>query len=155
MGYKIHVNGKQVWESDGSERLISTIHAATPRGDVATIRVPPEEQDLYLQVEYLAIENRPLDLVEKIKYSDIDATVEKMAEEFGGPQVGEGNPLVDTDDPMNDPYAPSEAQIARGEAVAAATGEDGKVDPEKLAEIEAGTFGNDDDTSDDGVGLTL
>lgn len=143
MGYKIHVNGEKVWESDGSERLISTILVASPRGDVATVRVPPEEQDLYLQVEYLAIENRPLDLVERIKYSEIDATIEKMAEEFGGPKPGEGNPLVDVNDPANDPWKPSDAAIERGEAVAAAQDEDGKVSDEDLASIDQ------EQTSDD------
>lgn len=115
MGFKIILNGETVWESDGSERLINEISVDTPRGQAALIRVPPEEKELYLTVNYRTLVNQPLDLVDAVRRDHGSAMVQDLEEKFGGPKAEEGNPLVDPNDPANDPYAPSDEQIEAGE----------------------------------------
>lgn len=79
MGFKVNVNGKTVFETEGLVELVDTVTLSTVKGDAYTLNVANDvsEVDVQVSVRSEADGNEPLDIAEIRARAAKAAKVEK------------------------------------------------------------------------------
>lgn len=96
MGYKISVNGEDVWESEGDALLVDRVNIVNARGEVVTIGSPG--MDSWLKIE-VNVRNAPtdagtyLDIIEAEKAQERRDRIESESSDA----VAEGRAMMESE----------------------------------------------------------